>query len=109
MRGGEIWGFPLRAERKTKQSHPFFLNSVDLLGREIDPRVYSVAQEMGKRALSRAEKLLGDPALALNLFEEVAGTVSRVVREKAGSGQPPIKDLRGYPFLAFMRRVLAVR
>ncbi len=91
--------------RPTKPSPPFLLNSVDHLGRPIDPSVLSVAREIGPGAVRYAEKLLGDPALAINLFEETAATVSKVRREKAASGKPDVTDVRGYLFLAFMRRV----
>jgi DNA-directed RNA polymerase specialized sigma24 family protein len=91
--------------RPTKPSPSFLLNSVDHLGRPIDPSVLSVAQEIGPGAVRYAEKLLGDPALAINLFEETAATVSKVRREKAASGKPDVTDVHGYLFLAYMRRV----
>jgi DNA-directed RNA polymerase specialized sigma24 family protein len=91
--------------RPTKPSPPFLLNSVDHLGRPIDPSVLSVAQEIGPGAVRYAEKLLGDPALALNLFEETAASVSKVRSEKAGTGKPDVTDVRGYLFLAYMRRI----
>jgi DNA-directed RNA polymerase specialized sigma24 family protein len=52
-----------------------------------------------------AEKVLGDPALAISLFEETAATVSQTRRDKAASGKPDVTDIRGYLFLAYMRRV----
>lgn len=95
--------------REAKPSPRFLLNSVDLLGREIDPAVLSVAQEIAPRAVSHGEKLLGDPALAISLFEEAAATVSKTIREKAASGKPRIRDLCGYLFRAYLRRISVER
>ena len=67
----------MHPHRKTTPSLQFFLNSVDHLGRPIDPSVLSVAQEIGPGAVPYAEKVLGDPALAISLFEETAATVSK--------------------------------
>jgi DNA-directed RNA polymerase specialized sigma24 family protein len=95
----------MHPHRKTTPSLPFLLNSVDHLGRTIDPSILSVAQEIGPGAVRYAEKILGDPALAISLFEETAATVSKTRREKAASGKPDVTDIRGYLFLAYMRRV----
>jgi len=65
----------------------------------------SVAQEIAPQALSYGEKLLGDPAVSLNLFEEAAAAVSEAAKKRAESGQAPIRDLRAYLFRAFMRRI----
>ena len=65
----------------------------------------SVAQEIGPSAVRYAEKLLGDPALAITLFEEAAATVSQTHRERAARGKPDVKDMRGYLFLAYIRCV----
>ena len=83
----------------------FFLNSVDRLGRPIDLGVLSVAQEISLQALAYAEKILGDPAVALNLFEEAAAAVSEAVETKKASGKPPIRDMRAYLFRTFVRRI----
>lgn len=91
--------------REAKPSPRFLLNSVDLLGREIDPAVLSVAQEIAPRALLNGEKLLGDPALAISLFEEAAATVSKAIKEKEASSKPRIRDLRGYLFRTYLRRI----
>jgi DNA-directed RNA polymerase specialized sigma24 family protein len=48
---------------------------------------------------------LGDPAVALNLFEEAAAAVSEAVETKKASGKPPIRDLRAYLFRAYVRRI----
>src|SRR6202521_1151919 len=95
----------MHTHRKTTPSLPFLLNSVDRLGRTMDPSILSVAQEIGPGAVRYAEKILGDPALAISLFEETAATVSKTRREKAASGKPDVTDIRGYLFLAYMRRV----
>ena len=42
---------------------PFLLNSVDHLGRTIDPSVLSVAQEIGPGAVRYAEKVARRPRL----------------------------------------------
>ena len=78
----------MRPDVKRYRPLAFLLNSVDRLGRTIDPIVLSVASEIAPRALRYAEKLLGDPALAMNLFEEAAATVSHALHAKADSGSP---------------------
>ena len=95
--------------REAKPSPRFLLNSVDLLGREIDPAVLSVAQEIATRAVSYGERLLGDPALAISLFEEAAATVSKTIKEKAASGKPRIRDMRGNLFRTYLRRISVER
>ncbi len=83
----------------------FLLNSVDRLGRPIDPGVLSVAQEISQQALAYAEKILGDPAVIQNLFEEAAAAVSEAVETKKASAKPPVRDLRAYLFRAFVHRI----
>src|ERR1039458_4462442 len=95
----------MHPQRERKASPVFWVNSVDRLGRGIDPAVLSVAQEIGPSAVHYAEKLLGDPALAITLFEEAAATGSQSHRERAARGTPDVEDMRGYIFLAFIRRV----
>ena len=95
----------MHPQRQRKASPVFLLNSVDRLGREIEPTVLSVAQEIGASAVRYAEKLLGDPALAITLFEEAAATVSQTHSGKTARGKPDVKDMRGYLFLAYIRRV----
>ena len=80
------------------------VNPVDRRGRVINPAVLNAAEEIGRRALRHAERQLIDPAVAANLLEEAAATVSRAMSAKAIS-QPPIKDLQSYLFRAFLRRV----
>lgn len=81
------------------------VNAVDRRGRLISPDVLTAAEEIGQRALRHAEKLLIDPAVAANLLEEAAATVSRAMSAKAMS-QYPIRDLHSYLFRAFIRRVI---
>src|SRR5260370_21630998 len=95
----------MHPQRERQTGPAFLLNSVDCLGRDIDPAVLSVAQEIGPSAVRYAERLLGDPALAITLFEEAAATVSQTHRERAARGKPDVKDMRGYLFLAYIRRV----
>jgi DNA-directed RNA polymerase specialized sigma24 family protein len=95
----------MHPHRKPTINAPFLLNSVDHLGRPIDPSVLSVAQEIGPGAVRYAEKVVGDPALAISLFEETAATVSQTRRDKAASGKPDVTDIRGYLFLSYMRRI----
>src|SRR5580704_6885447 len=95
----------MHPHRQTNPSYLFLLNAVDHLGRPIDPSVLSVAQEVGPGAVRYAEKVLGDPALAISLFEETAATISQTRLEKAARGKPDVTDIRGYLFLAYMRRV----
>ena len=80
------------------------VNPVDRRGRPINPAVLNAAEEIGRRALRHAERQLIDPAVAANLLEEAAATVSRAMSARAIS-QPPIKDLHSYLFRAFLRRV----
>jgi DNA-directed RNA polymerase specialized sigma24 family protein len=80
------------------------VNSVDHHGRQISPTVLHAAEVIGRRALRHAEKLLIDPAVAENLLEEAAATVSRAMSSKAVT-QWPIRDLPSYLFRAFVRRI----
>jgi DNA-directed RNA polymerase specialized sigma24 family protein len=100
---------PMRPRRENKRPRAFFLNAVDRQGREIDPEVYLVCEEIAGRAFAQADKILGDPALSTTLLEEAAATVSRTLREKSSAGKPPIRNLPNYLFVAFMRRVRQVK
>lgn len=93
------------SKRESKPSPAFLLNSVDHLGRPIDPLVLSVAQEIAPQAISYAEKLLGDPAVCLNLFEEAAAAVSATVKKRDLAGREPIRDIRRYLYRTFMHRI----
>jgi DNA-directed RNA polymerase specialized sigma24 family protein len=84
----------------------FRLNPVDRLGRTIDASVLAAAEEIYPRAFEHGLRLLGDPAVVTNALEEVAASVSRVVQIKDPPGEPaPIRNLPGYVFRAFVRRV----
>ena len=94
---------------ETNHLPPFLLNSVDRLGRPIDPAVLSLAQGIASRALSYGEKLVGDPAVALNLFEEAGAAVSEAVENRKMSTQAPIRDLRAYLYQVFKNRIAKER
>ncbi len=47
---------------------------MDQRGRPISPHVLVAAEELSRRAIHHAEKLLVDPAVAANLLEEAAPT-----------------------------------
>jgi DNA-directed RNA polymerase specialized sigma24 family protein len=85
------------------------ISSIDGRGRVIAPEVLSVAQEISARALRYAEKLLGDPAIALSVFEESAATVSRVLSAQQRNNNGNIRNLHAYLFRAFIRRVNRLR
>jgi hypothetical protein len=95
----------MRSPRERTRRLVLLLNSVDRFGRIVEPPVLSVAQEIASQAVSHGEKLLGDPALALTLFEEVAATVSKTIGEKLASGKPAIRGMRNYLFRAYLRRI----
>src|SRR5580692_330254 len=95
---------PMPLKRETTRPG-FLLNSVDRHGRPIDPGVLSVAQEISQQALAYGEKILGDPAVIQNLFEEAAAAVSEAAETKRASDKPPIRDLRAYLFRTFARRI----
>jgi DNA-directed RNA polymerase specialized sigma24 family protein len=92
--------------KRTRSAAPL-LNSTDRLGRVIEPSILSAAQQIAPTALSYGEKLLGDSALAASLLEEAAATVSETLRRKARIGKPPVKDVGGYLFRAYARRMRA--
>jgi hypothetical protein len=84
----------------------FRLNAVDRRGRKIEPAVLEAAEGIYPRALEHGLKLLGDPAVVTTALEEVAATVSRVIRTKDPPGDPAqVRDLRAYMFRAFLRHV----
>jgi hypothetical protein len=95
----------MRPDRERKGARSFFLHSVDHLGRQISPPVLEIAQQLARDAVGRAEKFSVDPALALTLLEQVAASVTRVIREKELLGEPPIEDLRRYLFRSFMHQL----
>jgi len=84
----------------------FRLNSVDRHGRQIDPAVLAAAEAVFPRALEHGVNLLGDSAVVVNTLEEVAATVSQLIARRDPPGEPaPIRNLPGYVFRAFVRKV----
>jgi hypothetical protein len=84
----------------------FRLNSVDRLGRQIDPAVLAAAETVFPRALEYGTNLLGDTAVVANTLEEVAAAVSQLIARRDPPGEPaPIRNLPGYVFRAFVRQV----
>lgn len=82
------------------------LNSVDRHGRQIDPAVLVAAVAIFPRALEYGTNWLGDPAVVANTLEEVAATVSQLIARRDPPGEPaPIRNLPGYVFRAFVRKV----
>lgn len=90
---------------EVRRNRSFQVSPVDRFGRGINPVVVDAAQQIGRRAIHHAEKLHVDPAIAANLLEEAAAAVSRALARKRDRPQDPIRDLRGYLFRAFIRRV----
>jgi len=84
------------------------VSPMDQRGRPISPPVLSAAEEVRRRAICHAERLRIDPAVAANLLEETAATVSRVLRTKT-TGDSPVRDLESYLFRAFLRRLNRVK
>ena len=87
----------------------FLVSPVDRLGRRISPVVLDVAEEIGRRAIEHAERLLIDPAVGAGLLEEAAATVSRALASKKNCTQANVRDLPSYLFRAFLRRVDRIR
>ena len=84
--------------------HRLRVSPVDRLGRSISPLVLDAAEEIGRRAIEHAKKLLIDPAVAAGLLEEAAATVSRAIASKKHCTQANVRDLPSYLFRAFIRR-----
>jgi hypothetical protein len=91
------------------RSQPALVNAVDPLGRPVEPRVLSVAQDIAPQAVSYAQKSLADPCVAVNLLEEAAATVSEAVLAKQLAELPPVRNMRSYLYRAFLRRLSASR
>src|SRR5882757_7482197 len=98
----------MKSPRARSVSTTFFLHSIDRLGRAIDPLVLAVAHEIGPRAVAYGERLLGDGALTMNLFEESAGAVSEALKRKAKDASP-VRDLSAYLYRTFLRKISLVR
>jgi hypothetical protein len=68
---------------------------MDQRGRPISPLVLVAAEELSRRAIHHAEKLLVDPAVAASLLEEAAATVSRALRAK-NADERPVQNLESF-------------
>jgi len=86
----------------------FLPHSVDHFGRPIDPSVFRIAQEIAPQAVSYGERILGDSAMAMTLFEEVAASVSHALGEDVDSA-PHVREMRRYLFRSYLRRISTAR
>lgn len=86
----------------------FLPHSVDHFGRPISPPVLRIAQEIAPQAVSYGERVLGDPAVAMTVFEEVAASVSHAISD-IHSGPQHIREMRRYLFRSYLRRISTVR
>ena len=86
----------------------FLPHSVDHFGRPIDPSVFRIAQELAPQAVSYGERILGDSAIAMTLFEEVAASVSHALAGNVDSG-PHVREMRRYLFRSYLRRISTAR
>lgn len=80
------------------------VSPVDRRGRPINPAVRTAAEEISRRAILHAERLRVDPAIAANLLEEAAATVSKALEAKK-TQEGSVRDLGSYLFRAFLRRL----
>ena len=80
------------------------VSPMDQRGRPISPPVLRAAEEVSRRAIQHAERLLVDPAVAANLLEEAAATVSRALTAK-NADEGSVRNLESYLFRAFLRRL----
>jgi DNA-directed RNA polymerase specialized sigma24 family protein len=84
------------------------VSPMDQRGRSISPAVLMAAEEVSRRAMYHAERLLIDPAVAANVLEEAAATVSRRLEARNIQGSP-VRDLESYLFRAFIRRLNRIK
>jgi len=82
-------------------------STVDHLAERIERCVLLVARELAPRAINYGEKLIGDPSVALTLFEETILSVSRFISAKSSDQGHPVNDLHRYLFRAYVNRVRA--
>jgi DNA-directed RNA polymerase specialized sigma24 family protein len=87
----------------------FRISPVDRLGRRISPLVLAAAEEIGRRAIQHAEKLLIDPAIAASQLEQAAATVTRAIEARKRCMQNEVRDLHSYLFRAFIRRINRIK
>lgn len=99
----------MKSTRDERSEQDCLLNAVAPSGRSIELCVFLVAQGIANQAVSYAEKFLGDSCVAVNLLEEVAATVSEVIRAKEAAQIAPIRDVRRYLFRVFLRKVAEAR
>lgn len=90
------------------QNSAIRVSPIDQRGRPISPRVLTAAEEVSRRAIYHAGRLLIDPAVAANVLEEAAAAVSRVL-ETNNSEPHSIRDLESYLFRAFLRRLNRIK
>jgi len=99
----------MKSTQDVPSDQQHFLNAVAPSGRSIEPCVFLVAQAIADQAVSNAEKVLGDPCVAVNLLEEAAASVSEAIRVKEAAQIAPIRDVRRYLFRVFLRKVAEAR
>ena len=99
-------GSPMKSSRGGRTR--FLVHAVDRRGRAIDAAVLTVAEEVGPRAVAYADRLLVDTALALDLFEEAAASVTEAMKRKPADA-PPVRDLAAYLYRTFLRKVNLAR
>lgn len=87
----------------------FQISPIDRLGRKIETSVLCAAEEIAHRAIQYAEKLLCDPALATDLLEESAATVSRAIEARKLAADGPVRNLHAYLFRTFLRRLNKIK
>ena len=88
----------------------FRISPVDRLGRRIDPAVFAIAEEILPVAVAQGLRLLDDPAVIANLFEEAAAMTSRRLRPNGSLTNPDeIRNVAGYLYICFMRKVNRVK
>ena len=91
-------------------SGSFRISPVDRLGRRIDPAVLAIAEEILPVAVAQGLKLLGDPAVVANLWEEAAAITSQRLRPNGSLTNPDeIRNVAGYLYICFMRKVNRVK
>jgi len=84
----------MKSTQDVPSDQQHFLNAVAPSGRSIEPCVFLVAQAIADQAVSNAEKVLGDPCVAVDLLEEAAASVSEAIRVKEAAQIAPIRDVR---------------
>jgi len=91
----------------TTQPENILARTVDHLAERTERCVLLAARELAPRAINYGERVIGDPAMALTLFEETVVTVSRVVGNNTAQSKPGVRDVRSYLFRAYVNRIHA--